>query len=72
LCDQAKEYFKNEDRLVKIDLPCIVFGDIHGNLKDLLFYEKLFWPYGPAVTGQTLLFLGSILLQVEGRVVMAH
>ena len=46
LCDAVEEVLKKESRCVKIPSPCIIFGDIHGNLHDLMLYERLFWKKG--------------------------
>ena len=43
LCQKAQVIFAREDRVLSIKSPTIVFGDIHGNLRDLLNYEKVFW-----------------------------
>lgn len=59
LCDLAEEVLKKEPRCVPIPSPCIVFGDIHGNLHDLMIYERLFWKKGPHLEPYCYLFLGD-------------
>ncbi|ANQ07200.1 Serine/threonine-protein phosphatase [Plasmodium coatneyi] len=45
LCDEAVKVFKGEDSIEKVDLPCKVFGDLHGNIFDLLdFFNMYNWP----------------------------
>ena len=59
LCDQLEGIFKKEPRLVKVQSPVYIFGDIHGNLKDLLQYEGLKWKRGPHCEAANFLFLGD-------------
>lgn len=45
LCDTVVEILRNEDSLVQVPLPCRVYGDIHGQLLDLLeFFNAFSWP----------------------------
>jgi len=45
LCDTVVERFRDEDSLVQVPLPCRVYGDIHGQLLDLLeFFNAFSWP----------------------------
>ncbi|KJP86190.1 hypothetical protein AK88_04161 [Plasmodium fragile] len=45
LCDEAVKVFKGEDSIEHVDLPCKVFGDLHGNIFDLLdFFNMYNWP----------------------------
>lgn len=37
----------------------IISGDLHGNLPDLLGFERVLWNLGPALSPSTLLFLGD-------------
>lgn len=59
LCDAVEEVLKKEPRCVRIPSPCIIFGDIHGNLHDLMIYERLFWKKGPYLEAYSYLFLGD-------------
>ncbi|KAI2803666.1 hypothetical protein RDWZM_001607 [Blomia tropicalis] len=45
-------------RCPNISSPCIVIGDIHGNLEDLLTHEKVLWRSAPCF-GPNYLFLGD-------------
>ncbi|KNC35472.1 erythrocyte membrane-associated antigen [Plasmodium falciparum RAJ116] len=45
LCDEVAKLFKMENSLENVTLPCKVFGDVHGNLFDLLDFFNLYnWP----------------------------
>jgi len=45
LCDTVVEVLRQEDSLVQVALPCRVYGDIHGQLLDLLeFFNAFSWP----------------------------
>ncbi|RWS27556.1 Calcineurin-like protein phosphoesterase [Leptotrombidium deliense] len=59
ICLQAEEIFKHETRCVKVSSPCFVFGDIHGNIADVLTYERNVWKTAPFVSGPSFVFLGD-------------
>lgn len=59
LCSEVELLFASEPRVVKASSPIYVLGDIHGNLRDLLIYEKIFWSMGPACLSCNYLFLGD-------------
>lgn len=59
LCRQAEEIFSMESRCVKVNSPCFVIGDIHGNFGDLMTYERTLWRTGPTICPAAFLFLGS-------------
>merc|ERR1711920_581761 len=45
LCDTVVEILRREDSLVQVPLPCRVYGDIHGQLLDILeFFNAFSWP----------------------------
>lgn len=59
LCDTVEDIVRKEGRVLKVNSPCIVFGDIHGNLHDLMLYERLFWRKGAPIEAWNYLFLGD-------------
>ncbi|RWS01200.1 Calcineurin-like protein phosphoesterase [Dinothrombium tinctorium] len=59
LCRQAEEIFSHESRCIKVNSPCFVFGDIHGNIADLMTFERNLWKTGPSVLAANYLFLGD-------------
>lgn len=59
VCAQADQIFKREARVVGVTSPCIVLGDIHGNLNDLRTYERILWPNAPTCVSGSYLFLGD-------------
>lgn len=58
---EIKAVFKSEERMVSIASPLYVFGDIHGNLHDLKYYERELWPNGPHRAKCSFLFLGDLV-----------
>lgn len=58
LCELAQTLFENECRVIKVTSPVYVFGDIHGNLHDLMIYERIFWRSWPCLSNNYL-FLGD-------------
>ena len=48
-----------EPRLLRLQSPAYVFGDLHGNLPDLLAFARTMWPLGMHLTPGTFLFLGD-------------
>jgi diadenosine tetraphosphatase ApaH/serine/threonine PP2A family protein phosphatase len=58
-CRVARDIFFRESRVVKVYGPTIVFGDLHGNLADLLLYSRLFWPRMPSLMTSNFVFLGD-------------
>lgn len=59
LCEKMQNIFRDEERIVKISAPCLVLGDIHGNLIDLRTYEHTLWPKAPLCCTHNYLFLGD-------------
>jgi hypothetical protein len=45
--------------VVKLQSPCYVLGDLHGNYKDLQFFKKSFWNMGMDMSPARFLFLGD-------------
>ena len=50
----AAETCSGEPAVVRLQQPCHVFGDIHGNFSDLKYFESLLWPLGVPFTAGTL------------------
>lgn len=59
ICNEAKNLFQNCERIIKVTSPCYVIGDIHGNLHDLLIYDRTLWKNGHSFTLANYLFLGD-------------
>jgi hypothetical protein len=57
----ASRITSKESRILEINSPVYVLGDIHGNLTDLQFFRKTLWPAGPEVTAGDFLFLGDFV-----------
>nr|XP_027201910.1 uncharacterized protein LOC113795879 isoform X1 [Dermatophagoides pteronyssinus] len=58
LCNDMERLLDHEDKCVRIQSPCYVIGDIHGNLDDLLQMEQVLWKRLPCM-GSNFLFLGD-------------
>eukprot|EP01095_Lingulamoeba_sp_RSL-Kostka_P015373 TRINITY_DN705_c0_g1_i1.p1 TRINITY_DN705_c0_g1~~TRINITY_DN705_c0_g1_i1.p1 ORF type:complete len:432 (-),score=115.93 TRINITY_DN705_c0_g1_i1:323-1618(-) len=59
LCEATKEILKQDDMLIKLQSPCYILGDLHGNYKDLQFFAKTFWGMGIDMIPSNLIFLGD-------------
>jgi diadenosine tetraphosphatase ApaH/serine/threonine PP2A family protein phosphatase len=61
LCDAVTALLAAEPSLVELQSPCFVLGDLHGNYKDLSFFERSLWNLGPDLTPASFLFLGDFV-----------
>ena len=59
LCHKVKYLLEKEPRVLFVQSPCYVFGDIHGNLEDLHFFSDNIWRLGMSLTAGNFLFLGD-------------
>ena len=59
LSAQAGAIFEQEARLLKLQSPIYVFGDVHGNLADLHYFSNHIWNFGMELTAGSFLFLGD-------------
>lgn len=58
LCKEFDGIVANEDKLVKLNAPAIVFGDIQGSLYDLMRLQSYFYESFP-ICPEKLVFLGN-------------
>eukprot|EP00164_Ancoracysta_twista_P002528 GFYU01003368.1.p1 GENE.GFYU01003368.1~~GFYU01003368.1.p1 ORF type:complete len:440 (-),score=91.75 GFYU01003368.1:87-1406(-) len=73
LCDMVMPYFERESRLLSVTSPCYVFGDLHGNMKDLSFFSLNLWTFGMDLTAGRFLFLGDYVDRgIQGLEVCAY
>lgn len=59
LAHKVRHLLEREPRVVFIQSPAYVFGDIHGNLEDLHFFSDNIWRLGMSLTAGNFLFLGD-------------
>ena len=59
LCSKVRKVLEREPRVVYLQSPCYIFGDIHGNLEDLHFFSDNIWRLGMSLTAGSFLFLGD-------------
>ena len=60
LLEMARDLIASEERLMKINAPAVVIGDIRGNLQPMLTIEELLCPTAP-VLQENLVFLGNYI-----------
>ncbi len=56
---RAIDIMAKEPRLLELQSPIHIFGDIHGNWTDLSFFRDHCWPLGMGLTAGKFLFLGD-------------
>jgi hypothetical protein len=59
ICSKLRVVLEREPRVVFLQSPAYVFGDIHGNLEDLHFFSDNLWRLGMSLTAGNFLFLGD-------------
>lgn len=59
VCRAASEILEQQPRVVFLQSPVYVFGDIHGNLEDLHFFSDNLWKLGMDLAAGHFLFLGD-------------
>ncbi|RZC40793.1 uncharacterized protein BDFB_004392 [Asbolus verrucosus] len=59
VCNDVREIFIKEPRMLDITSPAYIMGDLHGNFTDLIYFEKILWHVGPGLCPCNLLFLGD-------------
>jgi diadenosine tetraphosphatase ApaH/serine/threonine PP2A family protein phosphatase len=59
LCQKVRHILEREPRVVFLQSPAYIFGDIHGNLEDLHFFSDNIWRLGMSLTAGNFLFLGD-------------
>lgn len=59
LCQKVRHVLEGEPRVVYVQSPAYIFGDLHGNLEDLHFFSDNIWRLGMSLTAGNFLFLGD-------------
>ncbi|CAB3237684.1 unnamed protein product [Arctia plantaginis] len=73
LAEAVRPICAAEPRLLRLNSPCYVVGDLHGNLGALLSMESALWSGGAVVSAARLLFLGDFVDRgAHGAELMAY
>uniref|UniRef100_A0A0A9YNC3 Serine/threonine-protein phosphatase n=1 Tax=Lygus hesperus TaxID=30085 RepID=A0A0A9YNC3_LYGHE len=56
---RVQKIFEEEPRLLKIESPVYIIGDIHGNYQTIMAFQKWFWSAGLECSPGSVLFLGD-------------
>ena len=59
LSDFTANRFGREPRVLRLESPAYVFGDLHGNFEDLHFFADHVWKLGVSLVAGNLVFLGD-------------
>jgi hypothetical protein len=59
VCAEVQKTFEAEPRVVFLQSPAYVIGDIHGNLEDLHFFADNLWRQGMDLSAGRFVFLGD-------------
>jgi hypothetical protein len=59
LCNLVVPLLLADASLVEMSSPCFVFGDLHGNYRDLINFQKASFPLGISLATAKILFLGD-------------
>lgn len=59
VCHAVSEILEQQPRVIFLQSPVYVFGDIHGNLEDLHFFADNLWKLGMDLSAGHFLFLGD-------------
>jgi len=59
VCEAVEAVLEEEPRVIFMQSPVYVIGDIHGNLEDLHFFADNIWKLGMDLTAGKFLFLGD-------------
>ncbi|XP_073986258.1 uncharacterized protein [Rhodnius prolixus] len=59
LCKLVAKLFGTEPRMLRVDSPVFILGDLHGNFPDICCFERIFWGLGIHLTPIRMLLLGD-------------